>query len=66
MAGGKDGAVITDQGNFVIDLHFREKMDLELINQTLNNIPGIIAHGLFLSLAGKIIVGQNSGIKTIS
>ena len=45
----KDGPVITDQGNMVIDVTFT---DIQLIPQslkkTLNNIPGVLENGIFV------------------
>jgi ribose 5-phosphate isomerase A len=57
MAVNKVGPVVTDQGNFMIDVRFpsiENPRDLEL---RLNNIPGVVENGLFVGLADLIIVG---------
>ncbi len=61
----KDGPVITDQGNMVIDATFAEINDPKTLEQTLNNIPGVVENGLFVGLADVILVGEAQGDKTI-
>lgn len=62
----KVGPVITDMGNIILDLHFNKIKDCELLDQELNNIPGVVGHGLFVNLVDQIIVGilKNGKIKT--
>jgi ribose 5-phosphate isomerase A len=59
MASGKDGPVITDQGNFVLDARFPAGTDLVAIGPQLDGLPGLVEHGLFLNYAHKtrIILG---------
>jgi ribose 5-phosphate isomerase A len=60
----KDGPVITDQGNLIVDVRFpaiEDPGDLEL---TLNNIPGVVENGLFVGLVDLVIIG-NRGDGTI-
>ena len=53
----KDGPVITDQGNFVVDVRFPLIEDPQGLESTLNNIPGVVENGLFIKLADLVIVG---------
>lgn len=53
----KDGPVITDQGNFVVDVRFPSIEDPQGLESTLNNIPGVVENGLFIKLADLVIVG---------
>jgi ribose 5-phosphate isomerase A len=52
----KDGPVITDNGNFIIDCEFGEIDHPEELESSLNKIPGIIESGLFTGFTGKTIV----------
>jgi ribose 5-phosphate isomerase A len=53
----KDGPVITDQGNMVIDVRFAEIKDPKVLELKLNDIPGVVDNGLFVGLAHLILVG---------
>lgn len=54
----KDGPVITDQGNMVIDVKFAAIHDPAELEKTINNIPGVVENGLFVGLATRILVGE--------
>ena len=49
MAEKKDGPVISDQGNFILDTEFSSLSNWKEINSQINNITGVLGHGLFLS-----------------
>ncbi len=57
----KDGPVITDQGNFVLDVKFPQIDDPAGLEQTLNNIPGVLENGIFVALADVVLVGEIQG-----
>ena len=48
---------ITDEGNYIIDADFGLIADPVYLSDTLNNIAGVVAHGLFIKLAKKVIMG---------
>ncbi|MGA7937492.1 MAG: ribose-5-phosphate isomerase RpiA [Kovacikia sp.] len=55
----KAGPVITDQGNFVIDVKYDNGIDHPAeLEKTLNNIPGVLENGLFVGVASLILVGE--------
>ena len=54
----KDGPVITDQGNMVLDVTFDAIADAAELEKTLNNIPGVLENGLFVNVANVILVGE--------
>ncbi len=60
MAVHKDGPVITDQGNMVVDARFDGIDDAGEMESTLNNVPGILENGLFVGLADEVLVGSIS------
>jgi len=53
----KDGPVITDQGNMVIDVRFPQIKDPKALELELNHIPGVVENGLFVGLAHVVLVG---------
>ena len=62
---GKIGPIITDNGNCIGDISFRNPYDPAEMEKTLNNIPGIIENGLFVSYAHRIIVGRKDDVEII-
>jgi ribose 5-phosphate isomerase A len=59
MAIRKGGPVITDQGNFVLDITFPGGIDDPVVLEyQLNNIPGVLENGLFVDLADLILVAR--------
>ena len=54
----KDGPVITDQGNMVLDVTFDAIADAAELEKTLNNIPGVVENGLFVGVTDIILVGE--------
>jgi ribose 5-phosphate isomerase A len=52
----------TDNGHFILDLHLKKPLsDPEHVNALLHQIPGVVETGLFLNLAGRVIVGYPDG-----
>ena len=65
MASKKDGPVITDNGNFILDARFHrieDPLDLEI---ELNNIPGVVENGIFADIADIVLVGTREGVKRL-
>jgi ribose 5-phosphate isomerase A len=61
VSGKSNEPVITDGGNYIIDAHARAIGDAEKLGLLLNDIPGVVEHGLFLGLAKVVIVGKEKG-----
>ena len=64
LAQHKAGPVVTDQGNLVLDLKLNDGIgDPIALEQTINNIPGVLENGLFVDLADEVLVGEiNDGV----
>ena len=58
MGVAKDGPVITDQGNMVLDVTFNGIDNPADMEKTINNIPGVLENGLFVGLATEVLVGE--------
>ncbi|WP_138751269.1 ribose-5-phosphate isomerase RpiA [Paenibacillus sinopodophylli] len=52
---------VTDNGNYIADCHFESIPEPEKLHTMLNLIPGIVDHGLFIGMAGQVIVGSTDG-----
>ncbi len=63
MAERKDGPVVTDNGNFVIDARFQKIDDPEALEAQLNNIPGVVENGIFTSVVHEVLVGTAHGVE---
>ncbi|AQL42975.1 ribose 5-phosphate isomerase A [Halorientalis sp. IM1011] len=58
----KDGPVVTDNGNLVLDCDFGEVDDPGRLAADLSAIPGVLEHGLFVDLADAIYVGTDEDV----
>ncbi|MDI6881747.1 MAG: ribose 5-phosphate isomerase A [Methanothermobacter sp.] len=58
----KDGPLITDNGNFVIDADFGPIDDPPGLEYEINNIPGVLENGIFSRGVDRVIVGTRDGI----
>ena len=59
---GKVGAVVTDNGNYIIDVDFGPIDDAEDLNKSLKFISGVIETGIFLNMANIVYLGKKEGI----
>ena len=55
------GKYVTDQQNYILDLHLNEIQDTSSMYQGLLGIVGVVEVGLFIDMTSKIIVGQDDG-----
>lgn len=58
LAGGKDGPVITENGNLLLDVHF-DNIDNET-ELKIKAITGVIESGLFINYNIEVLVASNS------
>ncbi|MCB9844720.1 MAG: ribose 5-phosphate isomerase A [Phycisphaeraceae bacterium] len=56
---------VTDNGNLVLDVGLPEDANLELIAAELNDIPGVVDHGLFLNEADELLIDHDGAIERI-
>jgi ribose 5-phosphate isomerase A len=54
----KDGPVITDQGNMVIDAKFESIANPPELEAMLNNIPGVLENGIFVNVTDVVLIGE--------
>lgn len=54
----KDGPVISDQGNMIIDVTFAGIDNPVELEKSLNNIPGVLENGLFVGVTDIVLIGE--------
>jgi len=52
----------TDQGNYIIDCHFRQIIAATQLEERLNMIPGVVENGLFIALCTRMIMADGEKI----
>lgn len=57
-----DGFWVTSHGCYVLDTHFAHNPDSLALNTIINNVPGIVAHGIFEGLATTVLVADNGKV----
>ncbi|MBU0278952.1 MULTISPECIES: ribose-5-phosphate isomerase RpiA [unclassified Gemella] len=53
--------LITDNKNYIVDLHLDLGFDIEIVKEKLANIVGVVEHGLFLNMCKHCIKGTPAG-----
>jgi len=59
----KDGPVVTDNGNLVLDCDFGTIEEPAPLARKLSVLPGVLEHGLFVELADEIHCGTDDGVR---
>ncbi len=58
----KDGPVVTDNGNLVVDCAFGAIDSPDALAAEIASLPAVVEHGLFVSMADEIHVGTETGL----
>ncbi len=62
---GKVGPVVTDNGNFILDVEFGPITVPKELNLKLKSIPGVIETGLFIELADTVYLGTPTTVRRL-
>jgi ribose 5-phosphate isomerase A len=65
MASAKAGPLVTDNGNFILDVDFGILEDPSKLNQKMVTLPGIVDTGLFIDMTEKAYIGNEDGSVSI-
>ncbi len=57
----KCGPVITDNGNQIVDIKWQSPVDAVKMEQTINNIAGVVENGFFTKLRPVVFVAKEDG-----
>lgn len=61
----KDGPIVTDNGNLVLDCDFGRIDDPATLAADLDRLPGVLEHGLFVGLSDEVHVGRSDGLEVL-
>jgi len=61
-----DGLYRTDGGHYILDASFGRISDAEALATSLNAIPGVVEHGLFINLASLAIIAGPTEVRTLA
>jgi ribose 5-phosphate isomerase A len=56
-----DKAFVTDNSHYILDCYFEKIEDAAALNISLHLIPGVVETGLFINMAGAVIIGRADG-----
>ncbi|SIO03601.1 ribose-5-phosphate isomerase RpiA [Vannielia litorea] len=56
-----DTPYVTDEGNYIIDLHLRRIGNARQLSLVLNQVPGVVENGLFIDICDVVIIGHGDG-----
>lgn len=56
-------AYVTDSGNFILDCHWPAIADPGALGAAIKAITGVVEHGLFIGLTGRVIVAGAGGVR---
>lgn len=59
----KDGLSITSHGSLVLDMAFDKSITEESLNHLINNIPGVVEHGIFRGLTSAVLIAGDGKIE---
>lgn len=61
----KDGPLVTDNGNFIIDVRFKPIDNPKDLETKIKEIPGVVEVGIFCNIADVVYVGRPSGVEVL-
>jgi ribose 5-phosphate isomerase A len=59
------GPFVTDEGNYILDCDFGPIRDPQALACSLEPIPGLVEHGLFIGYASEVILARGNQIEVV-
>ncbi|MGL4742221.1 MAG: ribose 5-phosphate isomerase A [Sarcina sp.] len=56
---------ITDNENYIVDLHLPIGFDIDVINKNTSSIVGVLETGLFLNMCSRAIIGNENSVEIL-
>ncbi|WP_022703020.1 ribose-5-phosphate isomerase RpiA [Pseudorhodobacter ferrugineus] len=56
-----DAPLITDEANYIVDLHLKRIGNPRQLAMVLNQIPGVVENGLFIDICDIVVIGHGDG-----
>ncbi len=66
LQAGASDPFVTDEGNHLLDCAFGVISDVRRLARTLDEMPGVVEHGLFIDMADLVIVGRGSATEVLT
>jgi ribose 5-phosphate isomerase A len=60
-----DRPLVTDESNYIVDLHLKRIGNPRQLALVLNQIPGVVENGLFIDICDIVVVGYGDGRVTV-
>jgi ribose 5-phosphate isomerase A len=60
-----DRPLVTDEANYILDLHLKRIANPRQLALVLNQIPGVVENGLFIDICDVVVIGHADGRVTI-
>lgn len=60
-----DRPLVTDESNYIVDLHLKRIANPRQLALVLNQIPGVVENGLFIDICDVVVVGHADGRVTV-
>jgi len=60
-----DAPLVTDEANFILDLHLKRIGNPRQLSLVLNQIPGVVENGLFIDICDIVVIGHSDGLVTV-
>ncbi len=57
--------LMTDESNYILDLHLRRIGNPRQLALVLNQIPGVVENGLFIDICDIVVIGHGDGRVTV-
>lgn len=61
-----DAAFVTDEGNYILDLHLHRIANPRQVSLVMNQIPGVVENGLFIDICDVVVIGHGDGRVEVS
>jgi ribose 5-phosphate isomerase A len=65
MRSGNADPFVTDEGNWILDCSRDDWDDPEALDRAVDQIPGVVAHGLFMGVAAIAYVATAEGVRVL-
>ncbi|NHX27978.1 ribose 5-phosphate isomerase A, partial [Escherichia coli] len=56
-----DAPFVTDEGNFIVDMHLKRINNARQLALVVNQIPGVVENGLFIDICDVVVIGHGDG-----
>lgn len=60
---GKDNLMLSSHGSLILDMKFPEDMQTTELDDFLNDLPGVVEHGIFRNLTSAVFIGKDENVE---